>query len=298
VLVDSFDGADVLVVSDHGAGTLKGDVNLGQWLVSTQRASYGKKSTSRLTNLAWALPPAVRRRARAIAPGLARRAMQSTLTGQLAPFDWNRTQAFVGFHGDLWINLRDREPQGNVDRAEANGVLDEVASELLELRNPETNDRVFARAYRRDEIYSGPATELAPDLMLDSWSAGYRIAPNREATSSIVTEPVALAGVDAAWSADHRPLGIWIAAGPGIRSTRVEELSLLDTAATALALLDQPVPAGLDGRIATECLKEEAGVTHPVSTKQVERQRTASGGYSEDEATAVAAHLKDLGYIE
>jgi predicted AlkP superfamily phosphohydrolase/phosphomutase len=297
VLVDAFSEADVLIVSDHGAGTLRGDVNLGQWLVSTHRATYGKKPGSRLANLAWSLPPLLRRSARALAPGVARRAMQTTLTGQLAPFDWERTQAFVGFHGDLWLNLSGREPNGIVAADDADEVLDEVASELVELRDPRTDNEVFAASYRRDEIYSGPAKQIAPDLLLDSWSVGYRIAPNREATASIVTEPASLAGVDAAWSADHRPVGIWIAAGPNIKQTRLEEISLMDTAATALALLDQPVPEGLDGRVVTECLPETL-VSLRRATKAAERSPTEEGGYSEEEAAAVAAHLKDLGYLE
>ena len=37
----------------------------------------------------------VRRAARRIAPGLARKVMGATLAGALAPFDWSRTAAFV-----------------------------------------------------------------------------------------------------------------------------------------------------------------------------------------------------------
>ncbi len=116
---------------------------------------------------------------RRIAPTIARTAVGATLTGQLGGFDWAQTNAFLGFHSDLWLNLRGREPHGVVDEAAAPGLLEELSDKLLDLRDPATGGPVFAAAYRRDEIYQGTASQLAPDLMLDSWSAGYRVAPAR-----------------------------------------------------------------------------------------------------------------------
>jgi hypothetical protein len=115
----------------------------------------------------------------------------------------------------------------------------------------------------------------------------------------VVVDPSPLAGVNEAWSADHRPLGIFGAAGPRIASGSAAELALYDVAPTALALLEREVPGGLDGRVATEVLSPGFLKSHPVRTNEgpaVERE--VAGGYSEDEAAAVAAHLKDLGYIE
>jgi hypothetical protein len=54
--------------------------------------------------LAWKFSPSIRRLGRRLAPGAARRAFGATLAGQLGPFDWPATEAFLGFHGDLWLN--------------------------------------------------------------------------------------------------------------------------------------------------------------------------------------------------
>ena len=297
-LCTAFPEADHLIVSDHGAGALLGDVNLGAWLVARGYARRRARSAPRLIRLAWALPPALRRAAKRSMPSLARRAVGATLAGQLGPFDWERTEAFVGFHGDLWINLRGREPRGPVSEDRAEPLLDELVAELSALEDPDTGQRLFAAAHRRDDLFHGPCAGLAPDLLLDSWSAGYRIAPGRGETDALVSSPSALAGVKQAWSADHRPEGVLVAAGPGIGQADSGGMSLLDVAPTCLALLEQAVPQGLDGRVATEALAPAFLQGSPVRVGAAPTLRSQTGEYSESEAAAVAEHLKDLGYIE
>lgn len=295
-LLESFEEADVMIVSDHGAGELAGDVNLGAWLAAHGYATYSDHAPRRgFADAAWVFPAPLRRAARRVAPGLARKVMGATLTGALAPFDWSRTKAFVGFHGDLWLNLAGREPQGTVTARDAERVLDEISAGLLELTDPAMGKNVFARTLRRDEIYRGQLAELAPDLMLDSWSAGYRVAPSRGPADSFVAPPSSLAGVDVAWSADHRPEGMFVAAGPRISSGSGDPLALYDVCPTSLALLDSPIPAGLDGRVASRAMSNAVIPATGVATTE---RHADAGGFSEAEAAAVAEHLKDLGYIE
>jgi predicted AlkP superfamily phosphohydrolase/phosphomutase len=296
-LLEAFPDADVLVVSDHGAGPLRGDVNMGAWLARNDYARYGTGSRSSLAT-AWRLPPSVRRLAKRLAPGLARRAMQETLSRGLGPFDWSNTRAFMGVNGDLWINEEGREPHGTVPPSATPALVEDIRDGILALRDPHSGTPLFAGAHRRNDIYSGPAADLAPDLMLDSWSAGYRIAPGREDSEQVVIPPAPLAGVETSWSSDHRPLGIFVAAGPHVRSGPVSELSLYDVCPTALALLEREVPEGLDGRAAEETLAEPFLAEHPVRVGAASGARTTEPGYSEADAAAVEQHLKELGYIE
>lgn len=297
-VLEAFPDADVLVVSDHGAGPLRGDVNVGAWLASTGRARYGRRKTSLAVKAAWAMPAPLRRLGRRLAPGAARRTMGATLSGQLGSFDWKRTDAFLGVHSDLWLNVEGREPLGRVRAETAPDMLEEISAGLLGLRDQRDGAPVFAAAHRRDDIYSGPALDLAPDLILDSWSAGYRVAPGREASDRFVVPPTQLAGVGEAWSSDHRPLGILVAAGPRIVRAESGERALYDVCPTSLALLEQPVPPGLDGEVATEIIDPEWLAAHPVERGSDGGARSVGGEFSQDEADAVAAHLKDLGYIE
>ena len=298
-IVEAFPEADVVVLSDHGAGPLHGDVNLGAWLAARGDAVYGTPRRSIVTSVAWAMPPALRRAAKRVAPGLARRAVGASLTGQLGAFDWSRTRAFMGFHGDLWLNLRGREPNGTVEPNDADEILEELSTGLLALRDESRDEPVFAAAHRRDRIYSGAAVASAPDLVLDSWSRGYRVAPSRGPSDEYVSRPHSLSGVSEAWSSDHRPVGLLAAAGPRIRPAgRVDELHLYDVLPTALAALGLEVPGDMDGRVATEVIDERWLSEHPVTTGDSTAARRTESDYSDEEAAAVAEHLKDLGYIE
>ncbi|HET7482823.1 MAG TPA: alkaline phosphatase family protein, partial [Actinomycetota bacterium] len=297
-VVDAFPDADVLIVSDHGAGTLNGDINVGAFLAQHGHAEFARPRRSP-ASLVWSLPPSVRRLGRRVAPGLARKAMSARLAGQLAPFDWNRTEAFFGFHSDLWLNLAGREPDGIVSPDRATAVVNEIRAELLSIEDPATGLPVFAGAHTRDEIYSGEHAALGPDLMLDPWSAGYRVAPSRRAGDELVIPPEPLAGVEAPWSSDHRPLGIFVAGGPRVARGSADELNLYDVTPTALALLGASIPEGLDGRAVVEAIDPGHVEAHPISAGGAVARRDGEGGvYSDAEAAAVAEHLKELGYIE
>jgi hypothetical protein len=65
-----------------------------------------------------------------------------------------------------------------------------------------------------------------------------------------------------------------------------------------LALLGSEIPADLDGRVATELIDRAWLTAHPVRSGGSTSTRATDPDYSEDEAAAVAEHLKDLGYIE
>jgi predicted AlkP superfamily phosphohydrolase/phosphomutase len=297
--MEQFPDADLMIASDHGAGPLHGDVNVGAWLASRGHAAYGGRDGSRLVRLAWAFPPSLRKFAKRVAPGAAQKTFASTLAGQLGPFEWSNTRAFVGFHGDLWLNLEGREPQGSVTEADVEPLLADISGGLAALVDPERDEPVFGRVLRGSDLFWGPASHLAPDLMLDSWSSGYRVAPGRDRTPAFIQSPAPLAGVDEAWSSDHRPDGIFAAAGPRIARGASDELSLMDVCPTVLALLERPVPAGLDGRVVAEALAEEFLRAHPATEGAPMGERTVDEGeYSDREAAAVAEHLKDLGYIE
>ena len=297
-VVAAFPDADFLVVSDHGAGPLYGDLNMGPWLASKGYAAYGKGKRSVLADVAWAMPAPLRKLGRRLAPGVARGAMAARLESQLAPFDWNDTRAFMGVHSDLWVNLEGREPNGTVSEADGDALLEEIAAALLAQRDPQTDRPVVSAVHRKEEIYAGPALDLAPDLVIDTWSAGYRVAPGRAESEQVVVPAAPLAGVQASWSSDHRPIGILVGAGPRFASGRGDTADLYDVAPTTLALLEQGIPEGLDGNVATAALDPGFLAAHPLRTLDAAAARTGEGTYSEEEAAAVAAHLKDLGYIE
>ncbi|MDA1200526.1 MAG: alkaline phosphatase family protein [Planctomycetota bacterium] len=104
-------------------------------------------------------------------------------------------------------------------------------------------------------------------------------------------------------AAEHRPLGIFVAAGPGIRRDElIFGASLLDVAPTVLSLFDLPTGRDMDGRPLLEIFE------HPPSPRFIDswddvpgdaaRLELSPGDGDSESAAAVIKQLADLGYID
>lgn len=113
--------------------------------------------------------------------------------------DWYRTRAYaLGLNG-LYLNLRGREFNGIVEPFEAMQLVDEIAAKLEDFFDPESGQKVVARAYKSHEVYSGQYVDQAPDLVL-GYSPGYRISDS--ATLGEFPDKIIEVRKDK-WSADH-----------------------------------------------------------------------------------------------
>ena len=81
--------------------------------------------------------------------------------------DWSQTKVVYGPTQGLNINLKGRDHQGIVDPSEYEALRDWLIQELQTLRDPETGACVIGEICRSEEIYSGPALDLAPDLPIE-----------------------------------------------------------------------------------------------------------------------------------
>ncbi len=99
--------------------------------------------------------------------------------------------------------------------------------------------------YRADQIYTGNATALAPDLII-GYARGYRAS--WATVLGDLTEQVLLDN-DSAWSADHCADALEV---PGVlfsnRAIRARNPSLVDVAPSILADFGLPTPASMVGR--------------------------------------------------
>jgi predicted AlkP superfamily phosphohydrolase/phosphomutase len=303
----------VLLVSDHGFGPLKKALFLNQWLVgqgymawqAPGRQSPGARLRGGLNSVLrravrWLDRPwlaAAKRAAFALWPGLKGK-LHSSMA--YAKVDWSRTRAYgSGTMGNIYINLRGREPAGSVaPGAEYEALRGEIMAGLRALRDPETGKPVFDAVYRREEIYSGPYLEQAPDIvgLLDPT---YHIAAVdwRPAGGDVI----AALGDELLFVGDltgqHDMDGILIATGPGVRrGAEVVGAGIVDMAPTILAALGEPIPDDMDGRVIHElfALPLDAEVSGAASSGPAP---DAGDGYSHEEAEEVESRLRGLGYL-
>jgi predicted AlkP superfamily phosphohydrolase/phosphomutase len=186
--------------------------------------------------------------------------------------DWSRTQAYFDenpYYPVLRINVRGREPRGIVEPGDSYERLrDRLIEELEAWRHPHTGAAIVEKAYRREEVYSGPFLEEAADI-IPRWALcqgnnyGFRL-------SSKAPDSAWIARVEGPGSpyyprkfSSHREEAIFVAHGPAFRpgNGAVPQSGLqstgpriIDLAPTILALLDLPVPTDMDGRVLEEFL--------------------------------------------
>lgn len=103
---------------------------------------------------------------------LARKARSSGRDGY-ADVEWDRTRAYAGGAGAVYLNLDGREPHGTVQPGqEALDLLDELRDGLLAIRDG--SSPVIKDVVTGAEAFSGPALDRAPDLLV-VLHAGYAI---------------------------------------------------------------------------------------------------------------------------
>jgi predicted AlkP superfamily phosphohydrolase/phosphomutase len=302
-------GTTVMVVSDHGfGGTGDKVIHLNRWLAQQGWLTFARPGVQdRL--MGWGkrvglrLPAALQEWAfRSVARGLVDR-MESR--ARLGGIDWQRSVAFseeVNTFPGIWLNVREREPAGQVAQgADYERLRDQIIERLEGLENPDTGERVIRRAYRREEVYQGPWVELAPDVVLEpALDGGYaytflssRGQPGAPVRSLAPDERLGAKG--GSMNGSHRPEGVLILAGDGVvAGGQVRGAGLQDVAPTLYWLLDVPAPEGTEGRVLAEAFVERGGVQQ--FTPLVEEKDVRP--YSEREAAIVHERLRSLGYRE
>jgi predicted AlkP superfamily phosphohydrolase/phosphomutase len=201
--------ATLFVMSDHGFANFGWQFNLNSWL----------------RELGYIQPP------------------QCTSIRQDA--DWSQTTAYgLGING-LYLNLKGRERDGIVEPGEEAEDKLAVLKERLEAVMDVNGKRVIRSVYRADQVYSGSARALAPDLIV-GYSRGYRAS---WATCLGELEPEFLFPNDLAWSADHCADALEV---PGVlwcnRPFRAAGPSLVDVAPSILAEFGLPTPEAMTGK--------------------------------------------------
>ena len=208
--------------------------------------------------------------------------------------DWNRTVAYsFGNHGEIYINLKGREPRGIVELGgEYQTTRERIAEALLELTD-DKGDPVFAAVKRQEELYWGEAMESAPDLVPlthDRHSCYYN--PNF-GTGGVLTPPAPnRSGV-------HRPEGVLILHGPDVSiGQRVAAAHITDVAPTILGWMGLPIPENMDGAVLRGFLPVLPPVTLAEPATQPPDEPEDFAGYTSEEAQLVSQRLRDLGYVE
>jgi len=308
----------VIVMSDHGMGTIERGVNLNRGFAdggllkfhggSGERESVRGDSCAVARGLLTMLSRTVRRR---ISSQMLRRLAQSRLPIHKVHWwmssggiKWEDTVCYtMATQGLVRLNVRGRDPNGIVEPGPCfEATRRSVADFLLGLRDPKTGRPLIEKVHFREDIYHGPWVDDGPDLIAtESDDAPWGILPGLMGAKAplLVSRPEAERRVVDLPEGWHRPNGIFMARGPGIARRVTGSWHIADIAPTALHLLGLPVPDDMDGAIMEGVLSEEAR-QRKIARDPGERKskREAASFYSEDEEQSVRDQLSGLGYLD
>lgn len=158
--------------------------------------------------------------------------------------DWSRTKAYALGLGGIYLNIEGRESNGIVDTSEIGSIQNALVRGLTGLVDLDRGKQAISSVVRREEIYSGPYVDEAPDLLVN-FTPGYRVSWGTP-----------LGGVPAGlfednkkrWGGDHV---IDPSLAPGVlyinRMFKIGSPDMVDLAPTILAALGIPKISNMEG---------------------------------------------------
>jgi predicted AlkP superfamily phosphohydrolase/phosphomutase len=306
-LLAQLDEQTVLVImSDHGAGPFHKYIYMNNWLLRWGLLHLQDKLWTRLKSMSFTL---------GITPvnmynlllrvglgGLKGRVTKGKGEKSLAHLflsfkdvDWARTKVYsLGNAGQLWINLQGREPMGSVAPGnEYEAVRQDVIERLMEMRDPETGESLVDAVYTREMLFHGPALSQMPDIVFVPKGFRYLSFGEYEfASHRLVDVSYGITG----W---HRQEGMILLHGPPMQASgHLQEARIEDVAPTVLYLMDQPIPADMDGQVLTDALLPDW--IDPSRLQPVEPDTSSTHRYTDfspENEEEVRQRLKGLGYL-
>ncbi|HSE38204.1 MAG TPA: alkaline phosphatase family protein [Blastocatellia bacterium] len=216
----------------------------------------------------------------------------------LEDVDWSRTVAFSkGNYGQIFINLRGRDEHGIVEPgAEYERVTGEVIDKLRGLLDPKTNQPLIGPIWRREDLYTGPHIDEAPDIQFLPCDMTNKPLGTLDLTSNKFITPAY------GNSGDHRMHGIMLGRGTELqRGARFQGARIIDFAPTILHSFGVEVPPDMDGRVLTEIFTAEYLAENPIRISQTlgpdYDAADKSPAMTEEESEEIRARLRGLGYL-
>jgi predicted AlkP superfamily phosphohydrolase/phosphomutase len=200
----------------------------------------------------------------------------------------------MGHVGQVFINLRGREPQGCVPPEEYEAVRQQVADALRELKHPQSGRPLVDEIIFKEQVYQGPYAERGADLLPVMDGFRYIAFPLFASNTQIVTSQVR------GDSGCHRLHGILLVSGPAVRQgIKLDGARIIDLAPTILYRMGLPVPGDMDGRVLTEMFEPTFVRATPLQQAEVETvHRRPEHELLPEEQAEIEARLRSLGYLD
>ncbi|NLG27439.1 MAG: phosphodiesterase [Chloroflexi bacterium] len=205
----------VLTVSDHGVKGMMGGLCVNEWLRREGLLVLSEEPSG-----------------------------NGLLPFSSAKVDWSRTRVWGegGYYARIFMNVRDREPQGVIDPEQYEGERDALAARIEALPGPDGSP-LGTRVFKPQSIYQ-TVNGIAPDLIVYWGNLAWRSVGSLGHPDIYTFENDT--GPD---DANHAENGMFIVSGAQVRSKgqRVAARQLMDIAPTILRAYGLETPAAMQG---------------------------------------------------
>ena len=316
LLEDIDDDTVVVIMSDHGFGPVKNTrLRLNQLFAEKNLLTFSEEThTGRRFRrvigkveqmLRSTLPPGLKARLAALVPKL-RVWVESADSARV---EWPQTSAYANevyrMSPAVWLNRADRTEDGTlVSDEDVDLALDQVEEVLEQLEDPQTGERAISSIVRTRDLYHGPYTKDAPDLLVSWWLDGFLLEKSSPKHPGEVVEhcqaPVS-GGVE--FTGGHQLDGVFMIWGAPIRSGHAfQGAQIIDVAPTILYLMGQPIPEDMDGEVLSTAIKDEYLESHELrfgdGVLEDHAETRPQEAMSTDDQKLVAERLQALGYLD
>lgn len=247
---------NLIIVSDHGFGSLKENFNLSKWLykngyMKKKHFATFRRSIRSIIHLLYK-----KLKNKQIGKYLKSSKFRSGIwqkqlnIGLPIPPDINIEKSDVipghtaGYKGFLYI----KNSSKNYEK-----LKDQV---IEKLKKTAKNCKFDIKFYRPDELYHENKMHLAPDIIfkINNFRCNIQISTLNGKIFSNDVSYKNMSGV-------HRTEGIFIAYGPDIKKGgEIKEASIFDIAPTILHMFNISIPKEMDGRILNEIFREDSEI--------------------------------------
>jgi hypothetical protein len=214
---------------------------------------------------------------------------------QSGQINWPNSLAYYAGHGQLWINLLGRDPQGAVHpQDEYEEVRDTLIKALpAKLREAGSDAPAIERIYRKEELYTGDYLFCAPDLVA-IFAPGYAPSEQSARMEFDTTTFMAPPGSTRSSAGVHPSSikGFLLASAPALASglSLPEPLALTSAVPSLLHALNVAY-SDVDSPASDALFVPAYLATHPI------RAVTHNQELSDEDEELVISRLRDLGYV-
>jgi predicted AlkP superfamily phosphohydrolase/phosphomutase len=300
--------ATVFVASDHGFGPAHKYCAFNIWLLQEGFLKLKRDAVTRIKRtmfnlgltpelafkLIKKLPLGALRPSRGVSNQPGASSLLSKLFLSFNDVDWNRTVAFSkGNYGQIYINLKGREPDGAVQASDYDSVCETIVERLKALKDPANDEPWAGQVFRREQIYQGPRVSDAPDIAFLPRDMRYLPLGNADFTSNkFMVDAFGISGC-------HRMHGVLIANGDSVTpGARLGAARIVDVTPTMLYLMGQSLADDMDGQVLAEMIASEHLIANPIRfSAQTTSEQNGELPFLPEENEEIIERMKRLGYM-